>query len=270
MIAVRFEEVWFRYGAAPLLQGVSFAVHRRETVALLGRNGSGKTTLTKLVMALLLPDRGFVRVGDRVTEGRSPEQIAARAGYVFQHVDQQLFARTVRDEVAFGPRQLGLPGREVERAVADALRKVGLDRVASAHPYDLPPAHRRLVALAAAIAHGPQVLVLDEPTQGFDAAGVERVLAVIRGLASEGVAILAATHDLAFVTEGFDRSLVLHDGRVGYDGPSIDLVTDPDHLQGLGLRIPVQVDFARRLGLPGTPIRRADVTAALRGYLSQP
>jgi energy-coupling factor transport system ATP-binding protein len=264
MTALRFEDVWFGYGAVPVLEGIGFAVEPREAVALLGRNGAGKTTVTKLVMALLHPQRGYVWVGDRITQGRTPEQIAARAAYVFQHADQQLFARTVLREVAFAPRQLGLPPHEIEALATDALRRVGLDRVGHEDPYDLPPAQRKLVTLAAALAQQPRVLVLDEPSQGMDAPSIQRVADVIRSLASEGVAVLAVTHDLSLVTEALDRTIVLDGGRIAYDGPSAALVTDATRARQLGLGVPPGVQLSLRLDLPGRPLRLADVAAALR------
>ncbi|MBE0592880.1 MAG: ABC transporter ATP-binding protein [Gemmatimonadales bacterium] len=266
MKVLRFEDVWFSYGDEPVLKGVSLAVEPGETVALLGRNGAGKTTLTKLVMALLHPDRGYVWVGDRVTQDRTPEQMASRAAYVFQHADQQLFARTVWGEVAFAPRQLGLEPHEVERVVADALRRVGLDRSADQHPYDLPSPQRKLVTLAAAIAQQPRVLVLDEPTQGLDALATQRVVQALQALAAEGVAVLAVTHDLGFVTEALDRALVLGGGTIVYDGPAADLVTDEERAMALGLGMPAQVRLSLSLGLAGRPLRAVDVAAALRRH----
>jgi energy-coupling factor transport system ATP-binding protein len=264
MNELRFDDVWFGYGDKPVLRGVSLAIAPGETVALLGRNGAGKTTLTKLVMALLHPDRGFVWLGDRVTAGRTPEQVASRAAYVFQHADQQLFARTVRDEVAFAPHQLGLAPDEIERVVAQALRRVGLERAGDQHPYDLPAPQRKLVTLAAAIAQQPRVLVLDEPTQGLDAHATRRVVQVIRALTTEGVAVLAVTHDSAFVTEALDRTLVLSGGTIVYDGPAADLVTDEGRAKELGLEVPAQVRLSLELGLDGRPVREGDIAAALR------
>ena len=264
MNELRFEEVWFGYGNEPVLRGVSFAVEPGETVALLGCNGAGKTTLTRLVMALLHPSRGYVWVGERVTVGRVPEQVASRAAYVFQHADQQLFARTVREEVAFAPRQLGLDPAAVERSVAEALRRVGLERLADQHPYDLPAPQRKLVALAAAVAQQPRLMVLDEPTQGLDTLATERVVQVIRTLAANGIAVLAVTHDLAFVAEALDRALVLQAGTIVYDGSAAALVADEAGATGLGLAVPVQVRLSRDLRLEGRPLRVADIAAALR------
>ncbi len=263
MIALRLADVWFAYADVPVLQAISLDIRQGEAVALLGRNGVGKTTLTRLVMALLRPARGAVWVGDRNIEGRAPEEVARRAAYVFQHADQQLFARTVWDEVAFAPRQQGVGREEADAVVASALRRVGLDALGEAHPYDLPPARRKLVTLAAALAQRPRLLVLDEPTQGLDRVGTARVATVICGLVEEGVAVLAVTHDLGVVAEAFPRAVVLAEGRVAYDGPSRPLMLDGERLAALGLAEPPLARLSRALTLPDLPITAADVAAAL-------
>src|SRR5437762_1575691 len=138
---------------------VSFEVAAGERVALLGRNGAGKTTLVRLVAGLLHPDAGTVWVGDWDTGERAPEQLARRVGSLFQHADQQLFARTVREDVGFGPRALGFPAHEVSRRTEEALEALALGGHATQHPYDLPPALRKLAALAGTLALEPMLLV---------------------------------------------------------------------------------------------------------------
>lgn len=265
MSALRLEEVWFGYDDTPVLKGVALDVAGGEAVALLGRNGVGKTTLTKLVVALLQPRSGLVRVGGRITEGKAPEDVARLAAYVFQHPDQQLFARTVWSEVAFGPRQQELSPDETRVIVGEALERVGLEAYAEVHPYDLPAAQRKLVTIAAAMAQRPRVLVLDEPTQGLDRAGVGRVADILRSLTQDDVAVLAVTHDLAFVAEALGRAIVLADGRVAYDGPSRELVLDAVRARELGLEVPPAAALGAALGLPGRPVKVREVVDALRG-----
>jgi energy-coupling factor transport system ATP-binding protein len=263
--ALRLEEVWFGYDDTPVLKGVSLEIAGGEAVALLGRNGVGKTTLTKLVVALLQPRSGVVRAGGRLTEGKAPEDVARLVAYVFQHPDQQLFARTVWSEVAFGPKQQGLSPDEARGIVGAALERVGLEAHAEVHPHDLPAAQRKLVTLAAAIAQRPRVLVLDEPTQGLDHAGVDRVTDVIGGLTEDDVAVLAVTHDLAFAAEALERSIVLEDGRVAYDGASRELLLDERKARELGLEVPPAAALGAALGLPGGPMNAGEVVGALRG-----
>jgi len=268
MTVLRFDDVWFAYGDQQVLRGTSLALEAGETVALLGPNGVGKTTLTKLIVGLLHPGRGAVSVCGRSTQDRVPEQLARQVAYVFQHPDQQLFERSVSSEVAFAPRLRALHTDDVEALVRDALRRTGLENLAEEHPFDLPPAQRKLVALAAALAQRPQLLVLDEPTQGLDRSSRARVVEVVRGLGADGVAVLAVTHDPALVAEAFERSLVLEDGRIAHDGPTAVLLSDSDLLAQFGLTRPPAASLSMALDLPERPIRIDDVAKALAARLA--
>jgi len=260
---LRFEKVSFAYGRHPALAEVSFSLAAGERVALLGRNGAGKTTLTRLVTGLLHPRSGVVLVGDWETAGRRPEQLARRVGSVFQHADQQLFARTVREDVGFGPRALGQSASESARRVEAALAALELGDVADQHPYDLPAPYRKLAALAGALALEPMLLVLDEPTAGLDRALKARVARAIAARAEAGVAVLVVTHDLAFAAETLDRGLVLERGRLAEDQPLARLLTSAERLGALGLAPPPVAALSAALRLPGTPIREADAARAL-------
>jgi energy-coupling factor transport system ATP-binding protein len=256
--------VSFSYGDVPAIREVSFVVAPGESVALLGHNGAGKTTLTKLIMGLLHPDSGEILLAGVPNMGQPPEQIARDAAYVFQHSDQQLFARTVLEEVSFGPKQLGRSSVHAEDLAHDALLDVGLEAHGATHPYDLPSAERKLVALAAALAQRPRLLILDEPTQGLDAVFRDRVYRVLQGVTSRGVAVLSVTHDLAFVAEAADRALVLKQGALVADTPARDLVTDERRATDLNLALPPASRLALALGLPGKPVRRSEVAERIR------
>jgi len=208
---VRWAHVRFGYGAGPdVLHDVTLEVKAGESVALVGKNGAGKTTLTRLVMGLARPRAGRVSVGDWDVATKRPDEMARRVGYVFQHADQQLFARTIRDDVAFGPRRLGLD----ESGVGEVLDELALAGVAGRHPYDVPAPLRKLVALAGVLAMRPGVLVLDEPTAGFDGAGRELVAQVLRRRAVDGVTQIAISHDPVFVGEVAGRDVTIEMGRV--------------------------------------------------------
>ena len=260
-LAVRFERVRFAYGAHEVLRGVSLEIAAGSCVALLGPNGAGKTTLARLVMALGRPASGRVCVGEWDTAARRPHEMARRVGYVFQHADQQLFERTVRRDVAFGPHRLGLPGLGVE----GALGELGLTEVADTHPYDLPPPLRKLVALAGVLAMEPAVLVLDEPTAGLDRAGRDRVIAALRRRVEAGVTALVVSHDVGFVAEVADRVVVMREGGVAADAAARTLLTDAAALAPLGLAPPPAAALATAVGLPGAPIRLEECAAALQG-----
>ncbi len=259
MTALRFESVSFAYGAHPALHDVSFALSAGEGLALFGPNGAGKTTLSRLAMALLRPGSGRVETGGLDTRGRSPEDLAAVAGYLFQHPEAQLFERSVRAEVGFGPRRLGWPAARIASAVASVLDEIGLAAEGERHPYDLPAPRRRLVALATALVADPALLILDEPTAGLDRSARAAVLRVVQARRARGAAVLAITHDPGFAAEALDRGLVLERGRCVRDGPLWDLLGDP----ALGLPLPAPAAVARRLALPAHPPRAAAVAAAV-------
>ena len=257
---LRIEDVRHVYGEVEALRGVSLAVRDGESVALIGKNGAGKTTLTRLLVALIRPTAGHVAVGDWDVTLKRPDEMARRVGYVFQHADQQLFARTVREDVAFGPRRLGRHG-----PVTAVLEELALAPYADVHPYDVPAPLRKLVALAGVLAMEPGVLILDEPTAGLDRSQRELVVAALRRRSALGVTVLAVSHDLGFVAEIAERVLVMEGGRLAADRPARALLYDADALAALGLRAPATAEIGRALQLPGSPIRSEEVVAGLRG-----
>ena len=212
-VGVTWDGVTAAYGSVEVLHGCSASIAAGECVALLGPNGAGKTTLTRLLVGLLRPPAGRVMVGDWDAARRRPDEMARRVGYVFQHADQQLFARTVREDVAFGPRQLGLDSA----GVTPILEELRLDAVADRHPYDLPAPLRKLVSVAGVLAMRPAVLVLDEPTAGFDRDLRERFVAAARRRLEEGVTVIAVTHDLDLVGTLARREIVMESGRIVAD-----------------------------------------------------
>ncbi|HYK82842.1 MAG TPA: ABC transporter ATP-binding protein [Gemmatimonadales bacterium] len=261
--ALELAAVTFAYGAAPALVEVSFALEPGERAALLGRNGAGKSTLVKLVTGLLRPAEGVVAVTGWDTRGRAPEELARRVGSLFQHADQQLFARTVHDDVGFGPRALGCGPAEVARRTEHALAVLELGPHADQHPYDLPPALRKLAALAGALALEPELLVLDEPTAGLDRALRARVTRALLEYAAGGAALLVVTHDLGFAAETLERGLVLEAGRLVRDAPLARLLLQPEQLEPLGLTPPPVAALSAALDLPGRPIRAVEAARAL-------
>jgi len=252
----------FGYGSGPdVLRGVSLDVAAGQVAALLGANGVGKTTLTRLIAGLLRPRAGRISVGDWDVATKRPDEMARRVGYAFQHADQQLFARTVRDDVAFGPRSLGLG----EAGVAGVLEELGLSAAAGTHPYDLPAPVRKLVTLAGVLAMDPGVLVLDEPTAGFDLAMRDLVVAAIARRAARGTSVLVVSHDLAFVAEVAGRVVVLRDGLIVADESARRLLSHTATLRAMGLRPPPAAAVGLALNLAGEPVRVAEVVERLRG-----
>ncbi len=271
-MTLRFDGVSFAYGGGAgggesggraVLCDVSFSLGAGERVALLGRNGAGKSTLARLIAGLLRPGAGTVWVGDWDSRARRPEELARRVGSMFQHADQQLFARTVREDVAFGPRALGFDAADVARRTTRALALLDLTSLADQHPYDLPSPFRKLAALAGALALEPALLVLDEPTAGLDRTLQGRVARALGERAADGTTLLVITHDLGFAAETLDRALVLDTGRLARDELVHRLLATPGRLAPLGLAPPPLVELSLALALPGTPVRLAAVAGAL-------
>ncbi len=218
--AIEFERVSFAYpDGTQALREIDLSIRPNERVAIVGRNGSGKSTLVRHLVGLLRPSTGRVLLDGDDIAGVHVARLARRVGLAFQNPDRQLFAGRVRAEVAFGPRNLGVRGRELDERVAAALAAVGLESQSEANPYDLGYSRRKLLALAGILAMDTPVLVLDEPTTGQDARGVARVGGIVAAAAGQGRTVIAITHDMSFAAHCFDRAVVLRDGRVVGDGP---------------------------------------------------
>ena len=263
---VAVEEVTFTYPSGlTALDSVSFRAAPGELVAIIGENGAGKTTLVRHLNGLLKPTQGSVKVGDWDTHEHTVAALARRVSYVFQNPDDQLFERTVRAEIAFGPRNLGRSAQEVERAVDEALARVGLADFADRHPYDLHMSQRKLVALAASLAVDTPVVVLDEPTTGQDALGIALIGRVVAGLKDEGKTVIAITHDIDFCAENFPRVAVMAKGRILADGPAREVLAQTDTLARAEVEPPQMVRLAARLGLDGTALDAAELVERLAG-----
>ena len=268
MTAVSLEGVSYRYpGGTLALEGVSLQIGAGERVALIGQNGSGKTTLVRHLNGLLRPTSGRVLHDGIDVAGRTVAQLARSVGLAFQDPDRQIFRGTVRSEVEFGPRNLGLRGGVLGRAVDAALGEVGLEADAATNPYDLGASRRKLLALASVQAMGTPVLVLDEPTTGQDLRGVEIVRRVIENANSAGRTVVAISHDMSFVAESFDRVVVLRGGAVILDGTPASAFAEAswEELRSTYLEPPLPAVMGSRLGLGATPTDHALLAALSAG-----
>ena len=237
-----------------MLRGLDLAVQRGEFLALVGANGSGKTTLTKHFNGLLRPRRGRVRVNGQDTAGRSVGELARHVGYLFQNPEQQIFSPTVREEVAFGPQNLGLSSAEVEAQVEDALERFRLADVAGSPPAILSYGLRRRVTLASLAAMDPPVLVLDEPTVGLDAPGLRETFDWLAELHAKGRTIVLVTHDMSLTAEYADRVVAMHEGQIIASAPPAELFQQHELLSQTSLAAPPVLALARALapfGLKG-------------------
>jgi energy-coupling factor transport system ATP-binding protein len=252
---ITLENITFTYpSGVTALREVNLTIGSGEAVAIIGQNGAGKTTLVKQLNGLLKPEQGRVLIGEWDTKGYTIAQLARRVGYVFQNPNDQLFESTVWAEVAFGPRNLGREPAEIETAVATVLRQVQLEAVAQTHPYDLHPAQRKFVALAAVLAMQTPLIIFDEPTTGHDSRGMALVGEIIESLKQDGRTVVTISHDIDFCAEHFGRVVVMAGGQVLADGPAAAVLGQTDLLEQTAVQPPQMTRLAAALNLPGTPL----------------
>ncbi len=221
------------------LYGVDLQVHEGERLALLGPNGAGKTTLVLHLNGILVPSAGSVTVSGLPVAKANLQEVRRRVGIVFQDPDDQLFMPTVRDDVAFGPRNLGLRGRDLEQRVLEALDQVGMADFVGRAPHHLSFGQRRRVAVATVLAMRPEILVLDEPSSNLDPASRRELADILRSL---DVTVLMVTHDLPYALELCPRSVVLSGGIVVADGVTRDLLSDEALMRAHRLELPYGFD----------------------------
>lgn len=223
-------------GGKSALEHLSFEVQEGETVGLIGPNGAGKTTLFLCLAGVLaaLPDR--VRIaGLDPADKKQRKQLPRHVGICFQNSDDQLFAPSVADDVAFGPLNLDMPKDEVRRRVAEALCDVGLTGLEERPPHHLSGGEKRRAALAGVLAMKPSLLLLDEPTMFLDPRGRRELISLLKNLG--GTRVVAA-HDLEMILDLCARTLVLDGGRLIADGPTRDLLSDETLMERHGLEKP--------------------------------
>lgn len=230
------------------LAGVSLAIQAGEKVAIVGQNGAGKTTLVRHFNGLLQPTQGRVLIGDWDTCQYSVAQLARRVGYVFQNPDDQLFARTVADEIRVGPKNLEYPTEQIDGLVETAISLCELDGKQADNPYDLSPAWRKMVALASIIAMDTPILILDEPTTGQDATNIERIAQVVSTLHGQDKTIVAITHDIDFCAENFERIIAMGKGKILLDGTPHQVFKEQEILASTYVQPPQLTRLGNRLG----------------------
>ena len=222
MPLIELENIRFAYSPEeqPVLRGLSMSVEAGACVALRGDNGAGKTTRFRILNGLSFPQSGRYLFDDtEITHGLLKKQGEAkrfhqRMGYLFQNPDVMLFNATVRDEIGFGPRQLGLPAAEAEARIRDCMALFELELLADKAPYHLSGGQKKQVAFAAVLALNPEVLILDEPLAGLDRKTRERLLALLAELRAAGKTLLIATHDDALCQSLNAQILTLEDGQI--------------------------------------------------------
>ena len=240
------------------LRDVSLTVRRGEFLGLAGHTGSGKSTLVQHLNGLIRPQEGSVcALGLDLSSKKGAAAVKAKVGVVFQYPERQLFAETVAQDVAFGPRNLGLPQDEVVRRVATSLARVGLDLAAigDKSPFELSGGQQRRVAFAGVLAMEPEVLVLDEPMAGLDPAARRDFLELIDRLHREGLTVVMVSHSMDDLANCCDRIVVMNEGAVFADGTPTQVFAHANELKSIGLGVPAAQRMALSLVQAGVPLR---------------
>jgi energy-coupling factor transport system ATP-binding protein len=232
------------------LFGVDLVVERGEWVAVVGQTGSGKSTLAQHLNALLLPSTGWVKVDGIPTtaEGSDLREIRRKVGLVFQYPEHQLFAETVREEMAFGPRNWKIPEEEIKSSTQKALDLLGLPHeLLERSPFELSGGQKRRLSIASVLVSRPDYLVLDEPTAGLDASGRNELLSLLKNLVGDGLGVVHITHDLELALTMADRILVLEKGKTVFCGTPASLLDELLDRPIRGLCLPPVLELVSRL-----------------------
>ena len=238
------------------LKDITLSINKGEFVAIVGHTGSGKTTFVQHLNALVRHQSGdlFVAGMDLADKKLDLKKLRGSVGMVFQYPEYQLFADTVLEDVAFGPRNFGVAREDAYKLAKNALETVGLDfeQIKSKSPFDLSGGEKRRVALAGVLAMKPQILVLDEPTAGLDPQGKREILSLVKSINKQnGITVVMVSHDMNEVYENADRVIVFRDGGVVYDLPPRQLFKLEDQIVSMNLEIPQMAQFTNALEKQG-------------------
>ena len=265
VLPLRLEDVSYQYepDARPAVSHVTLEVERGSFVAVLGHNGSGKSTLAKLMNALFLPTEGRVLVCgmDTLTEEKV-WNIRRHAGMVFQNPDNQIVANVVREDVAFGLENLGVPQDEMVRRVEAALSAVRMSEFAETAPNMLSGGQKQRVAIAGVLAMEPELIIMDEATAMLDPSGRAEVLATVRKLNREkGMTVVWITHFMEEAAQA-DRLIVMNDGSVALEGTPRQVFSRVNEIKALGLDVPPMAELAQTLRERGMPLPEGILTVS--------
>lgn len=227
------------------LKNINMDIYKGQKVAIMGSNGAGKSTLFSHFNGLTKPTSGHVEVdGKAIKYDRDTLlEVRQKVGIVFQDPNDQLFAPTVKEDVAFGPMNLGLDYEEVERRVDEALTMVGMEQYMDKTPHHLSGGQQKRVAIAGIIAMRPEIMILDEPTAGLDPEGVEKVLDILDNLNKEGMSIVISSHDIEMVNEFAEKIFVLNNGEILESGDKHEIFSNKELLKKAHLKAPITTEI---------------------------
>ena len=231
------------------LNNVNLKVDKGDIVALLGKNGAGKSTLFLHFNGILRPDNGEILIDEEKLkyDKKSLIKFRQKVGLVFQNPDDQIFAPSVEEDVAFGPLNLKLPMEEVQKRVHEALDRVGMACFEKKAPHHLSGGQKKRVAIAGILAMKPEIMVFDEPTAGLDPKGASKIINLLKELNEQGITIIISTHDVDLVPQYANRVYVLHEGEIIGDGTARDIFSNKELIDKANLELPIIANFFKKI-----------------------
>ena len=244
------------------LKNINIQIKKGEKIAIIGPNGAGKSTLFSHFNGLTEPTSGHVEIdGEKIIfEKDELIKVRQKVGIVFQDPNDQLFAPTVREDVAFGPMNLGLEYDEIVKRIKEALEMVGMSGFEDKTPHHLSGGQQKRVAIAGIVAMRPDIMILDEPTAGLDPEGVDKVLDILNKLNDEGISIIISSHDIEMVSQFAEKIYVLYNGEIIASGDKHQIFSDKELLKKAHLKAPVTTEILYKLKENGLDVDTRKIT----------
>ena len=262
-IQLSTENLSFTYpDGTQALKNINIEIEKGEKVAIIGPNGAGKSTLFSHFNGLTEPTSGCVKIEGKPISFEKDELLKVRqkVGIVFQDPNDQLFAPTVKEDIAFGPMNLGLSYDEVEKRVEDALKMVGMENYEDKTPHHLSGGQQKRIAIAGIIAMKPELMILDEPTAGLDTDGVEKVQNIMNQLNEEGMTLIISSHDIDMISKYADKIFVLYNGEIIESGNKNKIFSDMELLKKAHLRTPITTEILYNLKESGLNVNTEKIS----------
>lgn len=262
-IQLSTENLSFTYpDGTQALKNINIEIEKGEKVAIIGPNGAGKSTLFSHFNGLTEPTSGCVKIEGKAISFEKDEllKVMQKVGIVFQDPNDQLFAPTVKEDIAFGPMNLGLSYDEVEKRVEDALKMVGMENYEDKTPHHLSGGQQKRIAIAGIIAMKPEIMILDEPTAGLDPDGVEKVLNIMNQLNKEGMTLIISSHDIDMISKYADKIFILYNGEIIESGNKNKIFSDMELLKKAHLRTPITTEILYNLKESGLNVNTEKIS----------
>lgn len=249
MAIIQIDNLSFSYvDETEILHGIDLYLSE-QTTAIIGQNGAGKSTFARLLKGLLRPDQGNIFINGMNIQEMTAAKLSKYIGMVFQNPNDQIFKNKVIDEVMFGPLNIGYSEGVAQANAISALRAVGMEDSLEKNPYDLSLSARKMIAIASILAMKTDIIIFDEPTMGQDHEGKERIKDIIKQLQNEGKLVICILHDMDFVAEVFERTIIFNEGRILLDGSTRKVFSLENALQKAHLEQPYVTQIAKHFGL---------------------